>query len=254
MLDLGCGDGAVLLAAAELGAAVAGIEADQDLADEAAQHLADAGVDADIICGDLLDPTVPFEADVFFTYLAPATLQRLLPRLVEQRGTPLVTVDFDVPGLIPTRRGDAARLYRLPGRRRPVGPLGWTAAGTLVATVPEVQSLTCLEMVHPLGAVDVMCDDSLSDVLTLATGADAMLEPGFLAIDIRWEPMDEGTVASGTLSAGRAGSHHVFVIATSTEDEAQWDLSDDGVSNLRRALEGSSPPTTAAEMVMAADG
>lgn len=254
VLDLGCGDGSVLLTAATLGASVSGVETDEDLADEAAQRLADAGVDADIVCGDLFDPVVRFDADVFFTYLAPATLQRLMPRFAEHRGTPLVTVDFDVPGLIPTRRGEAARLYRLPGRRRRVGPVGWASAGTLVSTVPDVQSLTCLELVHPAGPVEVRVDGTVADLATVAVGADHLDGAGFLAVDLRWEEPVEGTVAGGTIHTAGAGSHDVFVIATDHEDEAQWDLTDEGVTNIRRALGSSRPPRTAAEMVTAADG
>ena len=148
VIDLGCGDGQVLLAAARRGATVSGIEADPDLAEEARGNLAGAGVEAEIRTGDLFDPGLPLDADVFFTYLAPATLQRLLPRLAPHRSARLVTVDFDVPGLTPTRRSGSARLYVLPGRRRPVGAPGWPCAGTLVATVPDHQSLSCLDVGH----------------------------------------------------------------------------------------------------------
>lgn len=251
VLDLGCGDGSVLLTAAALGASVAGIEADEALADEAASHLAEAGVDAEIVCGDLFDRDVAWDADVFFTYLAPATLARLLPRLREHAGTPLVTVDFDVPGLVPTRRGEAARLYTLPGRRRPVGDIGWATAGTLVCTVPDVQSLTCLELIHPAGDIDVQVI-GIDAVATVVLGADELADDGYLAIDLRWEEPTEETIAAGRIDTA-AGSHTVFMIATEHEDEAQWDLSDDGVANLLAALDAPDPPNSAAAMVDAAN-
>ncbi|HAS10802.1 MAG TPA: SAM-dependent methyltransferase, partial [Acidimicrobiaceae bacterium] len=58
LLDLGCGDGQVLLAAARRGATVSGVEADADLVADTKEHLADAGVDADVRQGDLFDPAV----------------------------------------------------------------------------------------------------------------------------------------------------------------------------------------------------
>lgn len=252
VLDLGCGDGSALLVAAQMGAIAAGIEADADLAAEASQNLAGAGIDAEIVPGDLFDPSVGWDADVLFAYLAPATLQRLLPRFRELPGTVLVTVDFDVPGLTPTRRGDAARLYRLPGRRRRVGEFGWPTAGTLICTVPDVQSLSCLEFTHPAGSVDVAARWSDPASVSVATGADHLDEAGLVAVDLRWEEPPEATVVSGVISTASAGSHHVFMVATEHEEEAQWDLSDEGVANLTRALAGPNPPTSAADAVAAA--
>lgn len=252
VIDLGCGDGSVLLVAAQMGAVVTGIEADEDLADEAAQNLFDAGIDAEILNGDLFDPTIEWDADVFFAYLAPATLQRLLPRLRTEAPARLVTVDFDVPGLVPNRRGDSARLYRLPGRRRRVGDPGWEHEGTLVATVPDVQSLTCLEVVHPSGDTGVVGDWSHPEFATIATGADRLSETGTLAVDLRWEEPPEGQIVSGVIRTAAAGDHHVFMVATDHEEEAQWDLSDVGVAGLRAALDSATPPTTVAAALAAA--
>lgn len=248
VVDLGCGDGQVLLAAARRGATVSGIEADEDLVAEAREHLADAGVQADVRSGDLFDPALQLDADVFFTYLAPATLQRLLPTLRDHRGTRLVTVDFDVPGLIPTRREGPARLYALPGRRRPVGPVGWPSGGTLVATVPDCQSLSCLELVHPAGATEVRASRPLAAVATVFSGADRLESTGHLAVDLRWEPMEVGTIVGGAIRTAGAGEHGVFVVVDETE-EAMWELTDDAVDRLRRALRRRIPPTTLAEVL-----
>jgi SAM-dependent methyltransferase len=252
VLDLGCGDGQVLLAAAERGAAVAGVEADPDLVEEARANLADAGIEADIRLGDLFDPATDLDADVWFSYLAPATLQRLLPRLRERAGARLVTVDFDVPGLIPTRRSDAARLYRMPGRRRPTTAPGWPTAGTFVATVPELQSLSCLEASHPGGAVRVRASRPLAEVATVLAGADHLDEPGALAVDLRWEGRPAGTLAGGAVRVDGLDEHHVFVLHTD-EEEAVWELSAEGVANLRRALRRREPPATIADVLHAAE-
>ena len=252
LVDLGCGDGQVLLAAAERGAAVAGIEADPSLAEEAAGHLADAGVDAVITTGDLLDPGLELDADVYFTYLAPATLQRLVPVLSTKAGARLVTVDFAVPHLVPDRRADPARLYRLPGRRRTVGTPGWSTAGTLVATVPDCQSLTCLELVHPGGPVEVRLTGTLAPVVSVVTGADDLQGPAHLAVDLRWEPMPAGTLVGGVIRVTGAADHAVFVIVTDDDEEGVWDLSDDGVDGLRRALRRRQRPATVADALAAA--
>ena len=251
LVDLGCGDGQVLLAAAERGATVAGIEADPTLAREAAGHLAEAGVDAVVTTGDLLDPTLELDADVYFTYLAPATLQRLLPALSTKVGARLVTVDFAVPHLVPDRRVDPVRLYRLPGRRRGVGAPGWSTAGTLVATVPDCQSLTCLELVHAGGPVESRLAGTLAEVVSVVTGADHVEGPAHLAVDLRWEPMPAGTLVGGTIRVSGTEDHAVFVIAT-TDTEGVWDLSEDGVDGLRRALRRRQRPATLTEVLAAA--
>jgi SAM-dependent methyltransferase len=251
LLDLGCGDGQVLLAAAERGATVSGVEADADLVAEAREHLAEAGVDADVRHGDLFDPATDIGADVLFSYLAPATLQRLLPRIVET-GARLVTVDFDVPGVVPAKRSGAARLYRLPGRRRTVGEPAWPTAGTLVATVPDVQSLSCLEATHPGGPTRVRADPGLAAVATVLPGADHLDEAGALAVDLRWEGQPAGTFAGGAVLADGLEDHHVFVLFAD-EEESVWELSADGVAGLRQALLATSRPSTVAEALTAAN-
>ena len=246
--DLGCGDGQVSLAAAKRGAVVSGIEADPDLVEEARGHLKDAGVDADIRLGDLFDPDLVLDADVFFSYLAPATLQRLLPTLQRHRSSRLVTVDFDVPGLIPTRRGDAPRLYRLPGRKRPVGTPGWPTAGTLVATDPDCQSLSCLDLVHAGGDATAHLSDDFDGVATVVSGADHLDAPAHHAVDLRWEPMDEGTVVAGSVHVG-AMPEHTLVVVVTEEDHGMWELSPAAVAGIHEALAQPSPPTTLAELL-----
>jgi SAM-dependent methyltransferase len=253
VLDLGCGDGQVLLAAARRGATVAGVEADGDLVAEAREHLAGAGVDADVRQGDLFDPDLDLRADVWFSYLAPATLQRLLPRLQAAAGARLVTVDFDVPGLVPSRRDGPARLYRMPGRRRRAGEPGWRSAGTFVATVPDVQSLSCLAATHPGGPTHVRPSRPLAGVATTLAGAEHLDGPGELAVDLRWEGRPAGTFAGGAVRAAGLADHWVFVLH-GDEEEAVWELSDEGVAGLRRALRRDTPPATIAEVLTAAEG
>ncbi len=267
LVDLGSGDGQVLAAAARRGATVSGVEADPDLVAESRTNLVAAGLGhllVDVVEADLLDPdlvlpsgaTPADERVVWFSYLAPATLQRLLPALRRHDPTPLVTVDFDVPGLVAARRDGPARMYRLPGRARRVGAPGWPCAGTFVATVPDVQSLTCLELVHPGGPVRVRATPALAREAAVLAGTDHADGATAVAVDLRWEGAPSGTFAGGRLSDPAVGDHVVAVLATDAEDEGVWELSEEGAANLTAALRRPRDrrPATVAEVLDAADG
>lgn len=245
LIDLGCGDGAVLVAAARRGAPVRGIEADPELAAEAEANLARSGLGGEVVVADLLegdlDLDLPDVSDTaLFAYLAPATLQRLIPRLGRRS---LVTVDFDVPGLVPARRAEPVRLYRLPGRRRRVPAPGWAAAGTLLTVVPEYQSLSCLDAVHPGGAVSVRLEGGLDGAVTAIAGADRLDGPAHLAVDLRWEPLPDRTVVVGELTVRGLPRHSLIGVVTD-EDHGLWELTADAVGRIRRALAGDRAPTT----------
>lgn len=251
-VDLGCGDGQVVAAAARRGAQASGIEADADLVEEARSNLADAGLAAEVSTGDLFDPACVLDADVFFTYLAPATLQRLLPRLRSRRGAALVTVDFAVPGVVVDASSGSAHLYRLPGRRRRVREPGWPSAGTLVATVADLQSLTCLELVHPGGPVTTRLSRPLAAVATTFAGADHLDRAAALAVDLRWDEVAAGTVVAGQLRVSGADDHALFVVF-GDEEEAVWELDERGVAAALRAMRRRRRPTSAAELLAAID-
>ncbi len=246
--DLGCGDGQVLLAAARRGASVAGIESDPDLVEGARGRLKDAGIDADIRLGDLFDPELVLDADVFFAYLAPATLQRLVPTLTQHPRSTLVTVDFAVPGFVPTRRNDPARLYRLPGRTRSVPAPGWPSAGTLVATDPGCQSLSCLDLVHPGGSTSAELSAEFDGIASVVSGADRLDAPAHLAVDLRWEPLDTGTAVAGTIGVTGMDDHALVLVITE-EDDGMWELSPAAVAGVRGALGQRRRPTTLAELL-----
>jgi len=154
--------------------------------------------------------------------------------------------------VVPARRSGAARLYRLPGRRRTVGDPGWPTAGTLVATVPDVQSLSCLEAAHPGGPTRVRADAGLASVATVLSGADHLDGPGALAVDLRWEGKPAGTFAGGTIHVEGLEDHHVFVLHTD-EEESVWELTADGVAGLQQALLATHRPSTVDEALAAAN-
>ena len=276
LLDLGCGDGAVLVAAARRGAVVRGIECDRALARAARAALADEGLPGTVVHGDLYAALRPVPGrpegpgpglgsgldpdpgvDVVFTYLSPASLQRLAPALAALQPARLVTLDFAVPGLVADAHREGSRLYRLPGRRRRAtgSATGWAHAGTLCVMPPEVESLTCLELVHPGGPVDLRPTAGLLRHAWIAHGSDHSETGGAVAIDIRWRERDPGTLATGALVDGAAGRHPITVLFAE-EDQGQWDLSENGVAALAARLRRRSlpRPTTTRELLDAARG
>lgn len=275
LLDLGCGDGAVLVAAARRGAIVRGVECDPALARSAREALAAEGLPGTVVEGDLFAAGLAggngnghgavegdggngqAGVDVVFTYLSPASLQRLTPVLARLGRARLVSVDFDVPGLVPDASEEGARLYRLPGRARPPTPAdtGWGTAGTLCVMPPEVESLTCLELIHPGGPVDLRPTGGLRRHAAIAHGTDDTRAGGAVAVDIRWRERDPGTLAAGTLVDPAAGNHPVTVLFAE-DDQGQWDLSRRGVRALAARLRVRSlpRPTTTRELLAAARG
>jgi precorrin-6B methylase 2 len=82
--DLGCGDGALLIAAARLGARVVGVDIDPQRIKEATENVRRAGVQdrVTLIRGDIFDPAIKIsEASVVTLYLLPSLNQKLMPRL-----------------------------------------------------------------------------------------------------------------------------------------------------------------------------
>jgi cyclopropane fatty-acyl-phospholipid synthase-like methyltransferase len=82
--DLGCGDGALVIAAAKRGARAVGVDIDPERIAEATERVRMAGV-ADrvtLIRGDIFDPAITIgEASVVTLYLLQTLNERLAPRL-----------------------------------------------------------------------------------------------------------------------------------------------------------------------------
>ena len=251
-VDLGCGDGHVLVAAARRGANVRGIECDAELADEARVALAVEGLGGDVLVGDLF--ATDLRADVAFTYLAPATLQRLVPLLADAGVRRLVTLDFEVPGFAPDVVDGAAHLYEFPLRRCPPASAGWRSRGTLVVTVPDVESLTCLELVHPGGPVSARLGPTLADRVSVATGVDHAACDEAVAIDLRWAALPSGSLAYGVLEIEGAGPHALVALFSADDEESQWELSDEGAANLLGTVAGHTNGFTFADLLAAAEG
>jgi cyclopropane fatty-acyl-phospholipid synthase-like methyltransferase len=125
LYDLGCGDGRILIAAAEKYKAKAvGIEISPKLAAEASARIDREGLAgrARVIQGDLLEADLT-GADVVTIYLATSLNEKLRPRLERylKPGARVVSHDYAVPGWKPAkvdktddRRGHVIYLYEMP--------------------------------------------------------------------------------------------------------------------------------------------
>ena len=111
--DLGCGDGALLIAAARLGARVVGVDIDPQRIKEATENVRKAGVQerVTLIRGDIFDPAIKIgEASVVTLYLLPSLNQKLMPRLKAdlKPGTRVVSHAFSMGEDWPADREEQA--------------------------------------------------------------------------------------------------------------------------------------------------
>ena len=100
--DLGCGDGRIMIIAAEkFGADAVGVEFDETLAKEAQKRVRDRGLEekVKVIHGDMLQTDIR-QATVVTLYLLPAANEKLRPNLEKQLppGARVVAHDYPVPG------------------------------------------------------------------------------------------------------------------------------------------------------------
>ncbi|MEY2475839.1 MAG: hypothetical protein QOG87_1154 [Actinomycetota bacterium] len=250
-VDLGCGDGRVLAAAARRGAQVVGIEYDPDLVEQARRRLERAGLPGEIVHGDIFE--VDIDAEVIFTYLTPGTLQELTPRFQAMApGTRLVTLDFAVPDLEPEQSTKTLNLYRLPARERPPATkTGWPAGATLVVTVPDRQSLTCIELLHAGGPVELAVSPELLGAAAVKVGRSETGTGRPVAVDLRWEGAPEGTLVVGRIAVDAGATHPVYALFA-TEEGGHWELTDAAAAQLDRRLRSGPPPQSSVELLEAA--
>jgi tRNA A58 N-methylase Trm61 len=117
--DLGCGDGALVIAAARLGARVVGVDIDPQRIKEATENVRAAGVQdrVTLIRGDIFDPALKIEeASVVTLYLLQSLNEKLMPRLRAELkpGTRVVSHAFSMGDSWPPERtevADGTRIY-----------------------------------------------------------------------------------------------------------------------------------------------
>ena len=234
LIDLGCGDGRVLLrAAAFREAKVTGVELDPDLAAKARALLAEHGVDGTVVEADFTTVDLG-TADVVFAYLSPATLQRLEGHLTAhlRPDARLVTTGYAVPGWEPDGRSERCYLYRPPFTPRPVDRTerGWDGAGVLVALPADTQTLVGVKVHAEAGPLHVrIADGGLAGVADVRAGSDAPDAGDEIVVDIRFAPQPEGTRIAGALElVGRdAPPFQVFAVVDDGPSGV-WGLSPTG--------------------------
>ncbi len=160
-------------------AEVVGVELDPSLAADARARLAAAGADAEVVVGDLLHDPLP-RADRYLAYLSPAMLQRLVTRpglRTELAGTPLVTITYRIPGLVPNDSVAGSHLHVLPGLTRPLRR-GWPWSGIAIAAPSRGSLLAYALAGHPGGEVSVTLTGPAADHLDVLVGHDGPMPPG----------------------------------------------------------------------------
>ena len=102
--DLGCGDGRIVITAAQRhGVKAVGVDIDPEQVAKARENAKRAGVEelVTIVEGDIYQTDFR-DADVVFLYLQPDLLRGLIPQLRQmKRGSRIVTFDFGIDGAKP---------------------------------------------------------------------------------------------------------------------------------------------------------
>lgn len=96
MLELGCGDGRVLVAAAERGATVVGYELNPLLAAFAWLRTRSYGKQVRVVCGDYWRLQWP-PADAIFGFILPRYMSKLHKKVVQYPSRPLLIASFAFP-------------------------------------------------------------------------------------------------------------------------------------------------------------
>ena len=103
VIDLGSGDGRMVIAAAKRGARALGVEFNPEMVKLAQQLAAEAGVSdrASFVQGDMFEADIS-KATVLALFLMPANLERLEPKFRALRpGTRIVVNTFGIPNWTP---------------------------------------------------------------------------------------------------------------------------------------------------------
>lgn len=255
LLDLGCGDGRVLEAAARRGAFVTGYEASPEFAKEARSRLEHLDGPVRIIEADF--HRAPLDADVVFAFLSPATLFRLRGRLAAlPPGTRIVTYGYGVVGWQPTRTSNGCFLYTLPVRGTGAAVVGgWRDAGLVSVCPPGRTVLQALLFGAEPGALELEISTTLSSKAEVYPGGFRTLQRQNIPIDVKFTGGKEGDLTFGGL---RAQGKEVLIWCLVTGDEVVAHRLDAGSLELlkqryRRIRDGQLPASALVEGLAPAD-
>ena len=137
LVDLGSGDGKIAIAAAKRGALAKGIEYDAEMVAHSRRLAAQAGVDVELVQGDIFASDFS-RADVVTMYLLDTLNERLRPTLLAMKpGTRVVSYRFGMGAWEPTPPSTAGPTTRTSG----AFPPGSRASGR--SSSPAIQARRC---------------------------------------------------------------------------------------------------------------
>ncbi|MEP6870883.1 MAG: methyltransferase domain-containing protein [Anaerolineaceae bacterium] len=234
-LDLGCGDGRVLVAAALRGAEVRGVEIDPELAAIARKALAESDLAGTVEVDDIFATSV--DADVIYAYLTPVVLSRLRGRLENARpGTRVVTPRYGIAGWQPVVLEGGNHLYSLPSRRK-VEPVasGWPARAVLVLLPEGRRVLVPLTFITRPGLLNLQLDPHLARAANYAIADSAIDAPGPVPLDLIFEAHGAGSVIAGSIRA--QGAELTLAAVFSKSARGQWDFGAEEGPEFRTTLD-----------------
>lgn len=234
-LDLGCGDGRVLVAAARLGAVARGIEIDPAVAEIARGNLAAAGVEGDVVVDDIY--SAPLEADVTYAYLTPVTLSRLRRRFAElPQGARVVTPRYPIAGWQPASVDEGCYLYEAPVRPSLPGPTrGWPWRAAVNALPADRRVLLPLAFTAIGTSVELEVDPQLARAASHAVGECPAGEQGSVPIDLIFKPHGAGSVIAGAIRA--QGVEATLAVVFADTLRGQWNFGPGQGAQFRETLD-----------------
>jgi SAM-dependent methyltransferase len=200
-LDLGCGDGRVLVSAARRGAEVCGMEINPRMAEVARANLQAAGVAGRVDVVDMF--TASIDADVVYAYLTPVTLSLLRAGLARARpGTRIVTPRYGIAGWAPSAVEGGSYLYSLPAQAEEApAQLGWNCRAVILVLPADRVVLSPLTLAAGCEPLVFEFDPPLARACDHAIGCRPHDRPAHVPVDLMFKPHGVGSVIAGEISA-----------------------------------------------------
>lgn len=234
-LDLGCGDGRVLVAAARRGAVVRGVEINPRMAEAARANLKAASVTGSVEVGDMF--TAEIDADVVYAYLTPVTLSRLREGLARARpGTRVVTPRYEIAGWQSATIQHGCHLYRLPAEAGgvPREP-GWAHRAMVLVLPVDLRVLAPLMFTADCGPLRLEFDPPLARASEYAVGPGPLAGRSRIPVDLMLKPQGGGTAIAGDISA--QGHELTVAVVFARRGFGQWNFGSDEGPQFRTKLD-----------------
>ncbi len=212
VMDLGSGDGRIVISAAQLGARAHGIELDADLVDFSMELAAELGVSdkASFATGDIFEADIS-AASVVMLYLFPEANIRLRPKLLSELrpGTRVVSNSFHMGDWRPDReaRGrtsGGAMLWVIPADFSGRWHFQLDSASYELEVTQQYQDVSVL-LTEDGRVVTIERSELSGDYVTIDTGG-MTLQGNIRGDEISGEVVYRGNRAPGRWSAGRIRS------------------------------------------------